>query len=147
MKVLLTQNVQKVGVKGDVVEVNTGYASNFIIPRGLGRPASVKDAERSESQKEIRAQEKKEQTEKLTGELKKVNGNKITITANGDEKGHLYAGLNAGHIVPAINEQLGGSFLEEHLALNDPIKETGEHEVTLSVGGHKAKIIAEVVGE
>ena len=144
MKILLKQSVSGIGEKGDVVEVNTGHARNFIIPKGLGIQASKKDAEKAETLKEERNRTQKEKEDKLHESLKKVNGSKIVITANGGENGQLYAGLNKGHILPAINEQLGERFGDEHLILPEHIKTSGEHELMLSVDGKKAKVLLQV---
>lgn len=144
MKILLKQDISGVGRKGEVIEMRTGYARNFVIPKGFGTQASKKDEERAEQLKEEREKTMKERQEKLEEALKRVNGKTVTISAHGGENGQLYAGLNKGHILPAINEQLGEEFEEEHLVLSEAIKSAGEHEIVLSVDGKKSKVMVEV---
>jgi len=144
MKILLKQDMAGFGRKGEVVDMRTGYARNFIIPKGVGIQASKKDEERAQQLKEERDRTNKERQEKLEEALKRVNGKTVSISAHGGENGQLYAGLNKGHILPAINEQLGEMFEEDHIVLPEHIKSAGEHEISLVVGGKKAKVIVNV---
>jgi len=105
MKVLLRRNVPKLGHVGEVVDVKTGYARNYLIPQHLAAeptPANVKavEAEKAKYLEQI-ARERAELEVKATA----LRGKELTIAARANEEGHLYGSIGPAQIVAALAEQ------------------------------------------
>lgn len=128
MKIVLLQNVPKIGKKFEIKNVADGYANNFLIAKGLAKVADDKTV----------ANLKKEEKEvKERGDLlnKKVNGilsvftkeNPLVIESKSNEKGHLFKAVHIQDIVDLIDEE--GVNLLDFVSLEKPIKEVGEFKV------------------
>lgn len=131
MKVILQQNVSHVGEKYDVVDVSDGYARNFLLPRELAHRATAEDMKRTEERR-AREEEKRQQEEVVRAEkIGEIHGMRINTTAPADEKGHLYAGIHVADVISLIEDKTGYTFPEECITYNDPIKEIGEHQITI----------------
>ncbi len=140
MKVILLQNVSKLGQKGEIKNVSEGYANNFLLPRGLAKFASTNEIKRlqKESQKKEETQMKiQEETKKI---LDDISGSKITIKEKANEKGHLFAQVHIKEIADAISKQLGFDISEDWINLKNPIKEIGEFNINLEAYHQKIKI-------
>ncbi|HHY92792.1 MAG TPA: 50S ribosomal protein L9, partial [Firmicutes bacterium] len=93
MKVILEQDVPRLGKKGEVVDVNDGYARNFLLPRKLGRaatPAGLKEVAKRQDQaarKEARAREEAHQL------AQRLEGRTVTIRARAGEGGRLFGSV------------------------------------------------------
>jgi len=140
MKVILLQNVKKLGQKGDIKEVSEGYASNFLLPRKLAKFAS-----QGEVKSLVHDKNKKEQQEatiqKATKDLlTKIAGSKISLKENANDKGHLFAKIHIREIADAISSQLNTEISEDWINLTEPIKETGEFDIKLEAYGKKVQI-------
>jgi len=140
MKVILLQNVAKIGNKGDVKEVNQGYANNFLLPKKLARSANdkdVKEALRVKEESKVHQKVKEELTVKLFQDLK---GKSVTISEKTNDKGHLFSKVHIPEISKAIKDQIHFDINESWIILNDPIKEVGEHDVEIKHDKLSAKI-------
>lgn len=135
MKIILTKDIRKIGQKGQIVEVSEGYGRNFLIAKGLGKAAVggiLKDANNKANLK------KKNILGKIENELKilfEVNKKKFTITVNTSDKGHLFAGVHKKE----ISEVSGLD--EKNIVLDKDIKEIGEFDIKIELGGKTGKII------
>lgn len=143
MKVILLQDVAKIGRKGTVVEVPDGQAQNLLIPRKLAKPAT------SINLKEVKAvaanKEKAEASaeEKFFAVRKAVAATPIIITGHKHDNGHLFAAIKPEDIVVAARGQ--GILLEKEMFLiESPIKSLGEHRAVLTHGTHHADFIIKV---
>jgi len=141
MKVILLDNVRKVGQKGEIVEVADGYARNFLMKNGLGKPAvggNLKVAENKQKAKE----EKKEAEKKALEDLyKKINKETFTLKQKASEKGHLFGGVHKKDIA----DLFGGD--QNMVLLEKDIKELGEYDLKIKLGDLKAKITLIVEAE
>ncbi len=148
MKVILTQDIPRVGRQYDVVDVANGYANNFLYPRGLAEPATdARVAELEKKREALRAEEEarvaalKEKFETLGEEAK------VTIATKCDDQGHLYKKLHRADVSEALKEQLSIELAETAILLDSPLGEVGEHQVDIEVLGIKATITVEVTKE
>ena len=146
MKIILNQDIPKVGKKYDVKNVADGYALNFLIPRGLAMAATVGALKKLEIAKTQLTVEKKVQEDLLIKNLKSLDGAKIEIAEKANDKGHLFAGLHKEQIIPEIKKQTGLDVLPEFLVLDRPIKETGEQMIEVKVQDKTAKFVVIVKG-
>ena len=139
MKVILLQDVAKVGRKYDVKEVSEGYAANFLFPRKLAAPATKENENTILKKKSEIEAERKAQEALLTKNISALDDAKVTIKAKADEKGHLYAKIHAKEIVEAIKSQLSLEIPEEYIKLKEPIKEVGKTELNLHFADKKSR--------
>lgn len=135
MKIILLHDVAKIGKKGDVKDVSDGHARNLLFPRGLAEaatPAKIKAHE--EAQSRIRGIAARN-AEAAAAKVHELDGKRFEATAKGNEKGHLYEKLDAAKLA-ALVPQLPA----EYIQLDQPIKETGEHSITIAAGGVQGTI-------
>ena len=140
MKVILLQNVAKIGQKGDIKEVSEGYAINYLLPRKLAKFADKSAIKETEEGKKARSQKEEALQSRVKAILAKINGQTIEIIQKANEKGHLFAQVHIKEIADAIAEKGFKEISEDWINLKNPIKEVGNHEINLEAYGAKAKI-------
>jgi len=140
MKVILIQDVEKLGKKYDVKEVADGHARNFLIPKGLAKPATeaaLKVLETEKATAEFAAELDLKKTEEMVASL---DGQEIEIQTKIGDDGKLYGAITPAKISKVL-ETKGFNVKKKQIKLAEPIKEIGEHEVTLELDhGLEAKI-------
>lgn len=133
MKVILLQDVAKVGKKDDVVNAKTGYARNFLIPNGLAVEASKKSlkelAERQEAQAEEAAYELA-QAKAIAEQLKEAKVQVYTKVGSG---GKTFGAVTNKEIAEALQQQYGVDIDRRKIILPERIKDLGVAEVTLKL--------------
>ncbi len=128
VELLLIQSVEHLGTHGDVVEVKSGYANNYLIPQGLATVATDHHKRMVDKHKEKLAQIarlKLKGFEDLAAEIEKLS---LTIEANANEEGHLYGSVGAAEIVNAM-KQSAISVGQEQIRLEGVLKELGLYTV------------------
>lgn len=147
MKVILLQDVAKIGNRFDVKTVNDGYAVNYLIPRKLAEPATEKKLQNLE-EKSARESEKVSAQEILLDEnLQKLANTTLTIAAKANEQGHLFKGIHGDDIAAALAKETDTQLPKESVHIKEPIKELGEHKITLVAGGKEVALTLVVRGE
>jgi large subunit ribosomal protein L9 len=129
MKVLLRQDIDKVGKRGEIVEVADGYARNCLLPQQRAAKATAENIRRLEAEHreiERRAKAERDQLKELAARLETVS---CTLTAAANETGTLYAAVSAEDIVKALRESESIELKPECLVLEEPIKEVGVYTV------------------
>ena len=121
MRVLLRQDVPEVGVIGDVVEVKTGYARNYLLPQNLAVEPNDANLKRVEQERLDREKRAKERLETLKGVASRLAGASVTIKAKANELGHLFGSVNESHIADALVAE-GFKIGPEQIALAAPIR-------------------------
>lgn len=127
MKVILLQDVKKIGKKGDVIEASDGYARNFLFPRKLAQEATDANMHILNNKKENERKQKLaelEAAQKLAGELK---GKIIKITAKTGENGKLFGAITSKDVAQLIKEQYKVDIDKKKLVM-DTIKVAGTYE-------------------
>jgi len=147
MKVILLKDVPKLGRKYEVKNVSDGHAQNFLIPRGLVAVASDTAVKKINEQKEKDVAEGKIQAELLVKSLDQLKKATIHISGKANDKGHLFAGITKEILIAEILKQTHLNLDPETVLLEKPIKELGEHKVTVSALGKKAEVTVVVEAE
>ena len=132
MKVILLQDVKKVGKKGDVIEASDGYARNFLFPRKLAQEANDSNMHILNNKKENERKEKLAQLEaaqKLAGELK---GKEITIKAKTGESGKLFGAITSKDVAELIKEQYKIEIDKKKIVM-DTIKLAGGYDIDVKL--------------
>ena len=141
MKIILLKDVQKVGRKYDIKEVSDGYALNLLIPRGLATTATPQAVKKVEMMKANDMTEKKIQGELLLKNLETIKNLTITLKEKANEKGHLFAGVTKEMLAEKILKETRLNIDPESIILEKPLKEIGEHKVTVEAMGKTAEFI------
>jgi large subunit ribosomal protein L9 len=145
MKVLLRQDVPNVGIIGDMVEVNTGFARNYLLPQHLAVQPTPANLKRVEQEKVDRVLKEKQRLEALKAVAAKMNGLSITIKAKANEQGHLFGSVNEEQIVEAMAAE-GYKVVAAQVALAAPIRTLDKFRVPIRLAeGAEAEIDVWVV--
>jgi large subunit ribosomal protein L9 len=140
MKVILIQDVEKLGKKFDVKEVADGFARNFLFPKGLAKPATeaaLRELETEKATAEFAAELDLKKTEEMVAEL---DGQEIELQAKMGDDGKLYGSITPAKISKVL-EAKGFEVKKKQIKMAESIKEVGEHEVSLELDhGLEAKI-------
>ena len=139
MKVILLQDVPKLGKKYEVKKVSDGHALNFLIPRRLVEMASESAVKRLEVMKKKETEEQKIHEDLLLKNLKDIQGVSVEINAKTNDKGHLFASIHKDEIVLELKRQTRLDISPDYLILDKPIKEIGEHEIEVKVQDKTAR--------
>jgi large subunit ribosomal protein L9 len=140
MKVIFLKDVPKVGKRFEAKDVSDGYARNFLIPNKLVEIATKKSLSKLEMLRSLHAEKVKETEARLMKELENIKGKTITFAEKANEKGHLFAGIHVAELLPLISKELGLELHPEHIKLDKPIKELGEHQVEVHIQDKTAEI-------
>jgi len=130
MKILLCEDITKLGWLGDVVEVNTGYARNYLLPQGLAKVANDASIRAIAEEKAKRAEQRINDGRRLENAVKAVEGAEAVVAAKANEQGHLFGSVTERQIAANLRAQ-GFEVADEIVQLPEHIKEVGTHAVTL----------------
>lgn len=125
MKVILLEDVKSLGKKGDLVEVNDGYARNFILAKKLGVEATARnmnDLKLKKAHEDKLAAQRLEEAKAFAEELKKVQ---VILKIKAGEGGKLFGSISSKEIAQAAKEQQGLDIDKKKLVLPSPIKAVG----------------------
>jgi large subunit ribosomal protein L9 len=129
MKVVLRDDVENVGRKGDLIEVTDGFARNYLVPRGLAMKATkgvVQQAEAMRRNREARDAREREAAQALADQLA---GQRIELRARAGEGGRLFGSVTSADVVDAVRTQTGVALDRRKTQLADPLKELGPVEI------------------
>ncbi|MHC4190301.1 MAG: 50S ribosomal protein L9 [Planctomycetota bacterium] len=130
MKVLLCEDVKKLGWLGDVVEVNDGYARNYLLPQGIAKIATDASIRAIAKEKAGRAEQRIQESKRQEDAAKTVEGAEAVVAAKANEQGVLFGSVTAQQIAANLREQ-GFEVADEIVQLPEHIKQVGTHTVTL----------------
>lgn len=133
MKVILREDVEKLGKAGEVVKVADGYGRNFLIPRQLAVPADVRNLKALEHERRViesRAKRNRKAAESLGARLASLS---LTLPAKAGEEGKLFGAITSRDIALAL-EQAGIPVDRRLVLLPEPIKQVGDYKVKVKAG-------------
>ncbi|MHC4489285.1 MAG: 50S ribosomal protein L9 [Planctomycetota bacterium] len=130
MKILLCEDVKKLGWLGDVVEVNDGYARNYLLPQGIAKVATDASIRAIAEEKAKRAEQRIQESKRAGEAAKTVEGAEAVVAAKANEQGVLFGSVSARQIAANLREQ-GFEVADEIVQLPEHIKQIGTHTVTL----------------
>ncbi len=132
MEVILLERIEKLGQMGDVVNVKSGFARNFLLPRNkavLANEANRAHFESQRAQLEAQNLERKNEAEAVAS---KMDGLFVVMVRQAGDAGQLYGSVNARDIATGVSEA-GFSIDRTQVVLEQPIKSVGLHTVTVSL--------------
>ncbi len=130
VKVLLCEDVNELGWLGDVVEVNAGYARNYLLPQGLAVIPTETNLRSLAEEKARRAEQRKHDRGRLEETASAVEGAEAVVAAKANEQGVLFGSVGGGEIAKNLREQ-GFEVADEMVQLSESIKQVGSHSITV----------------
>ena len=133
MKVILLENVKSLGKKGEIVNVNDGYARNFMLPKKLGVEATGKNLNDLKLQKNNEkkvAQENLDAAKELAAEL---SAGKVELAIKVGEGGRTFGSVSSKEIAVAVKDQMQLDIDKKKIQLKESIKSLGTHIVTVKL--------------
>lgn len=131
MEVILLEKIHKLGNLGDTVRVRAGYGRNYLIPQKRAVPVTPENVEKFEAQ---RAELETAQSDAMVAAQRRVEAMgdlSVTISAKAGAEGKLYGSIGAAEIASAISATGSGLDKREVRLPDGPLREIGEHQVTL----------------
>ena len=147
MDIILTQDVPKLGYRGDIMKVKPGYARNFLIPNGMALPAT-------ESNKKVNAENLRQAAHKIA-QIKETAGRlseelatiTLTIPAKTGTSGRIFGSITTLQIAQALKEK-GYDIDRRRISLDGDVKSIGSYEVHVDLHRDvKAKFNMEIIAE
>ena len=130
MKVILLENVKSLGKKGEIVNVNDGYARNFILPKKLGVEATGKNLKLQKNNEKKVAQENLDAAKELAAEL---SAGKVELAIKVGEGGRTFGSVSSKEIAVAVKDQMQLDIDKKKIQLKESIKSLGTHIVTVKL--------------
>ena len=149
MKVILLQDVEKLGKKNDLKEVADGYARNFLIPNKMAVLATKPEIAKMEEQKKIDIQKAEKELAIFQETASQLDGLELEMAAKADDDGKFFGAITAIKIVEKLNKQ-GFKIKNNQVKIVEPIKEAGEYETLIELPHNlevKIKVIAVIEKE
>jgi len=132
MKVILKENVEGLGIIGDVVTVKPGYARNFLLPQGLVIEASSNNLTQLEHEKRMLARKREKVMDAANLLKQKIEGLSLEFTAKASEDGKLFGSVTNIDIADRM-AAAGVEIDRRKIAIDEAIKSVGEHEAQVKL--------------
>lgn len=151
IQLLLIHNVEHLGKQGDIVEVKSGYALNYLLPQGLATIATDHHMRMVDKHREKLRSIELEKLSEYRSQAEELGKQSITIEANANDEGHLYGSVGAHEIVDGL-KAAGFSLAQDQIRLEGPLKELGLYTVKIHLHSEvdasvKVWVVPTVTGE
>jgi large subunit ribosomal protein L9 len=146
MKVVLLENVDKVGKKFEIKEVKDGFARNFLIPQGLAKIATEDVLKWAAAQMEIKEKAAVEDLKKSQEVASQMDGLEVMMSVKIGEKDQLFEKITAQKIAEKLAE-MGFAVKKDQITLENPIELIGEHPVKVKLDHNLEAEINVIVSE
>lgn len=133
MKVILLRDVKSLGKKGEIVNVNDGYARNFILPKKMGVEATGKNLNDLKLQKNNEKKVAQEQLDSAKTLAEKIGQGKVELAIKVGEGGRVFGSVSSKEIAAAVKEQMGLDVDKKKIQLKEMIKSLGTHNVPVKL--------------
>ena len=133
MKVILLQDVKSIGKKGEIVNVNDGYARNFILPKKLGAEATAKNLNDLKLQKNNEKKVARENLDAAKELATELAAGKVELAIKVGEGGRTFGSVSSKEIAAAVKEQMKLDVDKKKIVLKENIKTLGTHIVNVKL--------------
>jgi large subunit ribosomal protein L9 len=148
VKIVFLKDVEGSGRIGEIKNVANGFARNYLLPQGLAAPATPEAVRRAEARAIVEAKKQAQLDEAAQGLAGLLAGASITIAARAGSRGRLFGSVTQADIGEELGKLLEREVDRHDVLLAEPIKETGDHEVTIQLSKNvRPVIIVKVVAE
>ena len=128
MRLLLQRNIEKLGNAGDLVEVSSGYARNYLLPHGLAMVPSEVNLKKVEQLRAAAKQQDLRLLREFQDRAQTLDGLEVSLKARANELGHLFGSVGPADVSVALQE-MGFDVPDQKVSLDGHIKEIGEYEI------------------
>ncbi|MFH1820402.1 MAG: 50S ribosomal protein L9 [Candidatus Nealsonbacteria bacterium] len=143
MKVILLEDVDKIGKKYEVKNVSDGYARNFLLPQKMAEQATEAALKKVETLKQVESEKSEEELKKIQDFASTLDGFELVMPVKLGEKDQMFEAVNAQKIADKLKEQ-GYDIKKTQVSLRDPIKELGEFPVKIQLG-HNLEVEIKII--
>ena len=133
MKVILLQDVKKVGKKGEIVEVSDGYAKNALFKKGLAKEANKANISEMNGRKKHDEKVALEKLEEAKKHAKEMEDWKVVLSIKTGEGGRVFGTVSTKQIADAVKEQYGEVLDKKKFEIAEPIKSVGTFEISVKL--------------
>lgn len=147
MRVVLLQDVPRLGKAGEVKDVADGYGRNFLLPKGLAEFASPSLLKRAEEQRQAEARRQLLADAELASLAQSLEGVQVAVKAKVGAQGRLYGAVTTGDIADELHRVTGQDIDKKKIELEEPIHQLGEYEVVLRLSKELMPRIRVVIEE
>lgn len=133
MKIILTQDVKKLGKKGGIIEVSDGYARNYILPQKLGVEANSKNLNDLKLQKSNEEKKMQRLLEEAQALAEKIGKQTVVVSMKAGEGGKVFGSVSSKEIAAAIKAQSDLEIDKKKIQLSEPIRSFGVHEAGIKL--------------
>ena len=130
MEVILREDIDRLGNRGDVVKVAAGYARNFLLPKKLAVAATESNKKIVEQERQAHLRKEAKQKTEAEDLSKLIAGTVVTIAQKAGENDQLFGSVTAKDVAEAL-EQKNFTIDRRKILLDEPIKQLGEHKVNV----------------
>lgn len=134
-KVILRQDVDNLGEKGTLQSVSGGYARNYLIPKGLAIAATPGELKVLAENQKVKDRKIARQEQEQQALADSISGQRLSFEARSGEHGRLYGSITAGDIAEKLSSIVGQEIDRRRVVLNEAIRTSGEHTVTVHLVG------------
>jgi large subunit ribosomal protein L9 len=138
MKVLLIQDVEELGMAGEVKEVANGYGRNYLVPQGLAVLATSGALQEADLHRRRAAERRQRLADEVAALAEAVRQTTLVFQAKAGEGGRLYGSVTTADVAEKLCEAVGEDIDRRKIILDVPIKELGTHTLTLRLGSDVA---------
>jgi large subunit ribosomal protein L9 len=132
-ELILTENVPGLGAEADVVKVRRGYARNYLLPRGKAHEVTPGALRQIDALKHKRAEREARELNEAEELARRIGKARFVFTLETGETGKAFGSVTAQDIVNRLKNEIGAEIDRHKIVLERPIKDTGEHEVTIKL--------------
>ena len=132
MQIILQEDVEKLGSRGEVVSVADGYARNFLLPRKLALEASAGNVKRLEKIRTVLAKRTATERDQAQKQAELLNAVNVTTKRKAGENGQLFGSVTTADLADALAAQ-GFELDRRRIELSEPIKNLGEYTVSVKL--------------
>jgi len=133
MKVILLEDVPRVGKAGEVKDVANGYGRNYLLPKGLAEFASPAGMRRAEERRKVEEQRQIALNKEMQGLADTLEGMVVTVSAKAGEQDRLYGSVTSADIAAEAQKVSGHEIDKRKVELEEPIHQLGEYEVPVKL--------------
>jgi large subunit ribosomal protein L9 len=147
MQVILLQDVKGQGKKGDLIDVNEGYARNFLIKKGLAEAATANKINELKEKKAAAEYHKQEEVKAMQELAKELKGKSFSLAIKVGQGGKVFGSVTSVHVADALKAS-GYDIDKKKIIIDQPIKNVGEYKVDIKLmEGISTQIKVVVIGE
>ncbi len=148
MKIVLLEDVDKLGKAGDIVDVKAGFGRNYLIKNNKGLPGPRENVKEAEARKAEIAKKKEEERQAAIALAEKLDASQIVMQERASEDGTLFGSVTNKNIAEALEKDLGLVVDKRKIALPEPIRNVGRFSVHIkTTAGVEGKLTVIVTGK